>query len=141
MKLSMMTAGQEEAATQRQNLSDKQLQDAVREAKEAQAAAAKYENDLEALSSAYTSLEAHAHSLEGDRDTTAGAGTAAASLSAGIPPLSDSTRRMSLELGMLMVICPANRPWLHADSLRPSGLITSAKKNACMAKAVIYLEQ
>ena len=43
---------------------ERQLQEALREAQESQAAAAKYEADLEALSSAYTSLEAHAHELE-----------------------------------------------------------------------------
>lgn len=43
---------------------ERQLQEALREAQDAQAAASKYEADLEALSSAYTSLEAHAHQLE-----------------------------------------------------------------------------
>ena len=43
---------------------ERQLQEALREAEDSQAAAAKYEADLEALSSAYTSLEAHAHNLE-----------------------------------------------------------------------------
>lgn len=41
-----------------------QLQEALQELQEARAAAAKYEADLEALSSAYTGLEAHAIELE-----------------------------------------------------------------------------
>lgn len=41
-----------------------ELGEAAREAQEAQAAAAKLEADLKALSSAYTDLESHAHRLE-----------------------------------------------------------------------------
>ena len=59
-----MPTGEVERAAVRLQQTERQLQEALREAQDFQAAAAKHEADLEALSSAYTSLEAHAHELE-----------------------------------------------------------------------------
>lgn len=57
-------AGELRGAGQQRAEFEARLQESTRDAEEAAAAAAKYEADLEALSSAYTDLEAHAHQLE-----------------------------------------------------------------------------
>ena len=72
-----MDAGQSAEVDQRQRELEANLREARQDAEEAQAAASKYESDLEALSSAYTDLESHAHQLEAQLRASEGTSPAA----------------------------------------------------------------
>ena len=70
-------AGHGAEVSQRQAELEANLREARQDAEEAQAAASKYERDLEALSSAYTDLESHAHQMEAQLRASEGTSSAA----------------------------------------------------------------